>query len=293
MLNLDICVVIPTKNESQNIAHCINSVIKFAARVIVVDSDSVDGTQQIAKDLGAEVLQFPGVNEGTKKRQWLMNSGVIKNQWTFLLDADEQVPVGLWHELGKEIYSAEKKGDRVCFFIKKQFHFMHKRFRFGGFSFMALLVFPTGMAEFEKLESISLFDQLDMEVHERLICDLPKLVLSNEIIHDDYKGLERYVGRHNFYSSWDAMFRLSHKHLGDNLIKANFFGDVQERRRFLKRIADSMPFEPMLWFLYHYVFMLGFLEGRKGLYACVIRAFYISLIRMKKYELRCNADTAK
>jgi hypothetical protein len=61
---------------------------------------------------------------------------------------------------------------------------------------------------------------------------------------------------------------------------------VQERRRFLKQIAIRMPGEPYLWFLYHYFFRLGFLEGRPGLIASRLRCQYISQVRAKMYEMK-------
>jgi hypothetical protein len=63
-------------------------------------------------------------------------------------------------------------------------------------------------------------------------------------------------------------------------------GDAQERRRFLKALAIRIPFEPQLWFLYHYIFRLGFLEGRPGLIASQVRANYITQVRGKMYELQ-------
>lgn len=44
-------VIIITRNESHNLPDCIRSVA-FADEIIVVDSSSTDGTQQIARDMG-------------------------------------------------------------------------------------------------------------------------------------------------------------------------------------------------------------------------------------------------
>ena len=63
-------------------------------------------------------------------------------------------------------------------------------------------------------------------------------------------------------------------------------GEPQERRRWLKQFAVRMPLEPWLWFLYHYVARLGFLEGRPGLIASQIRRQYIANVRAKMYELK-------
>lgn len=53
----------------------------------------------------------------------------------------------------------------------------------------------------------------------------------------------------------------------------------------MKALIIRLPFEPQLWFLYHYLLRLGFLAGRPGLIACQIRASYIAQTRAKIYEL--------
>ncbi len=50
---MDICVIIPTYNEKENIADLVEQILalEIGARVIVVDDNSPDGTGQIADDL--------------------------------------------------------------------------------------------------------------------------------------------------------------------------------------------------------------------------------------------------
>jgi hypothetical protein len=64
------------------------------------------------------------------------------------------------------------------------------------------------------------------------------------------------------------------------------FGDPQQRRCFLKKIAIRVPFEPTWWFLCHNVLRFGFLEGRPGLIASQVRSNYVAQVRAKLYELR-------
>ena len=165
-------------------------------------------------------------------------------------------------------------------------------FRFGGFSHSAVLLFRQGKAEFEELDS-SIATAHDMEVHERIIVDGAVGVIATPLIHEDFKGLTAYIDRHNQYSSWEAGVRFSNlnrRRYAGKTITPRFFGNAQERRRFLKRIAVRMPFESTLWFLYHYVFRLGFLEGRRGLIAAQIRASYIRQARAKLYELQMRRE---
>lgn len=132
-----------------------------------------------------------------------------------------------------------------------------------------------------------------MEVHERVLVDGDIERLRTPLIHQDFKGLEAYIARHNSYSTWEARLRdqfLTSGQYGKRSVGARLFGSAQERRRFLKKIAIRTPFEPLLWFIYHYFLRLGFLEGRRGLIATQIRAAYIAQVRAKMYELRVSRE---
>ena len=52
-----VSLLIPCKNEENNIARCIQSV-QWVDEIFVVDSESSDKTIEIAESLGAKVVQF-------------------------------------------------------------------------------------------------------------------------------------------------------------------------------------------------------------------------------------------
>jgi len=284
--NLPITVLIAAKNEEANLLKCF-AALAPAEKVIVLDSHSTDQTAEIARAAGAEVVQFDYRGGYPKKRQWALDNLAIQTPWILLLDADEVVPPELWTEIGRAIVSPQPCAG---YLVTKGFHFLDRRFRFGGFSFAALLLFQRGRARFEQI----LTDEpgahgLDMEVHERLIVDGNVGKLRVPLIHEDFKGLHAYVDRHNRYSTWEAAVRLAFLktgRYGRDTIRPQLFGNTQERRRWLKGLIVRLPFEPWLWFGYHYLIRLGFLEGRRGLIASQIRAAYISQVRAKMFEMR-------
>jgi glycosyltransferase involved in cell wall biosynthesis len=285
---LAVTVLLAVKNEQANLPKCLAS-LASAERVILLDSQSQDRTNEIATSYGAEVVQFHYSGGYPKKRQWALNELSISTEWVLLLDADEVVPRQLWEDIARSI---SKTDAPAAFFITKGFHFLGRRFRFGGFSHSAVLLFRRGKAEFEQLDS-TVTTVHDMEVHERMIVDGLVGVISTPLIHEDFKGLTAYIDRHNQYSSWEAGVRfsnLSRRRYGEKTITPRLFGNVQERRRFLKRIAVRIPCEPALWFFYHFVLRLGFLEGKRGLIAAQIRASYISQARAKLYELELRRE---
>ena len=280
---LPITVLVATKNEEPNIRKCLGA-LGYASRIVVVDSNSTDRTPDIAREMHAEVVQFSYRGGYPKKRQWALATLSLATPWVMLLDADEVVPEALWGEIGLAVEDPQPYSG---YLVTKGFHFLGRRFRYGGFSHSAVLFFRTGSARFEHILDEPA-DAPDMEVHERLIVSGPIGRLRTQLIHEDLKGLGAYVVRHNSYSSWEARVRsqyLATGSFGQDTITPRLFGNRQERRRFLKAVVLRLPCEPQLWFLYHYVARLGFLEGRAGLIACQLRSQYISQVRAKMYEL--------
>ena len=57
MEKIPVSILIPIRNEAGNLPRCLASVA-WAGEIFVVDSQSTDGSQKIAADLGAHVVQF-------------------------------------------------------------------------------------------------------------------------------------------------------------------------------------------------------------------------------------------
>lgn len=287
---LPITVLLAVKNESVNLPKCLNS-LREAEKVIILDSKSTDGTIEIAEANGASVVQFAYSGGYPKKRQWAMDTLDLNTPWLLLIDADEVVPPTLWSQI-RAVVSDDHSHDG--FLIKKGFHFLGRKMRFGGFSHEAVLLLRRGKGRFERLVEDA-EGGMDMEVHERIIVTGSVGRLSAPLIHEDFKGLEAYIARHNKYSTWEANLRygfLEHGVYGVETIRPRLFGNSQERRRWLKAFIIRLPFEPWLWFFYHYIVRLGVLEGNVGLIACQIRMSYIQQARAKIFELRLKNEMA-
>jgi len=89
---VEISAVIITFNEERNIARCINSLKGVADEVVVVDSFSTDGTERIARGLGARFVQhkFEGHIE---QKNWAITQAT--HAWVLSVDADEALDEAL------------------------------------------------------------------------------------------------------------------------------------------------------------------------------------------------------
>jgi hypothetical protein len=105
--------------------------------------------------------------------------------------------------------------------------------------------------------------------------------------------LDAYLDRHRRYATWEAMLRYKYLKTGSygtEVIKPSLGGNIQQVRRFWKLCVIRLPLEPVVWFVYHYFVCLGFVEGKRGLWACLLRAAYILHVRAKLYELTLREE---
>lgn len=77
-----------TLNEEKNIEQCIESLRQVCDEIVVVDSGSSDRTVEIAKSLGAIVIDQPYLGDGIQKNVALTH---VSNDWVLSLDADERL----------------------------------------------------------------------------------------------------------------------------------------------------------------------------------------------------------
>ena len=66
--------------------------MEWIDEVFVVDSKSKDGTEKIALEFGAKVVQFEYSGGWPKKKNWALENLAFSNDWVLILDADECLP---------------------------------------------------------------------------------------------------------------------------------------------------------------------------------------------------------
>lgn len=77
------------KNEAENLAPCIIPLLKVVDEVIVVDTGSTDGTQEIARELGAKVFDFSWCDDFSAARNESIRHAT--GDYILWLDADDRV----------------------------------------------------------------------------------------------------------------------------------------------------------------------------------------------------------
>ncbi|AZV32446.1 glycosyltransferase family 2 protein [Cobetia sp. ICG0124] len=83
------CVI--TLNEAHNIEDCLRSLAQVCDELIVVDSGSTDATCELARAMGAVVIDQPYLGDGPQKN---VGPSYASHRWVLSLDADERLTDG-------------------------------------------------------------------------------------------------------------------------------------------------------------------------------------------------------
>ena len=82
-------------NEVEKIRDCINSIL-WVDEIIVADSNSTDGTSEIAEELGAKVIHIPFNGYGELRNKAIRH---CNGDWIFSLDSDERCTIDVKNEI--------------------------------------------------------------------------------------------------------------------------------------------------------------------------------------------------
>jgi glycosyltransferase involved in cell wall biosynthesis len=277
-----VSVLVPIKNEAENLSRCLGSVA-WADEIVVVDSHSTDESPAVAERHGARIVQFDFNGTWPKKKNWALENVPFKHGWVLILDADEVLPA----EAGAEIASAiAQSGSVAGYWINRRFFFLGRWLRHSYYPNWNLRLFRHSLGRYERLTEADTRSG-DNEVHEHVIVQGPTARLRFEMDHYAFPSIEVFIEKHNRYSNWEARVAV------DKMLPASS-GALShkrvERRRRLKLLSQRLPFRPLLRFLYVYIWQKGFLDGWDGYYFARLHATYEFLSVAKTYELRRRAQ---
>ena len=276
-----VSVIVPIKNEAANLPRCLGSV-QWADEIFVVDSQSTDDSARIAEEHGARVEQFHFNGTWPKKKNWALENLPFRNEWVFILDADEVLPVGAEKEFASAIANA---GEIVGYWINRRFFFLGRWLKHAYYPNWNLRLFRHSLGRYEKLTDLET-DSGDNEVHEHVVVKGSTSRLQCEMDHYAFPSVEVFMEKHNRYSNWEARVAaaqsegqaLAHEHV--------------DLKRSLKALSKRLPLRPLLRFLYIYIWQKGFLDGREGYYFARLHATYEFLSIAKTYEYRKRKERA-
>jgi glycosyltransferase involved in cell wall biosynthesis len=248
-----ISAIIITLNEEKNIARCLQSLQGVADEIVVVDSGSTDGTEEICKKFGVKFISQKWLGYGAQKN---FANTFAQYDYILSLDADEV----LSGELKKSILAAKENLTANAYEFNRLTNYCGQWIHHcGWYPDAKIRLWKKGKAEWS----------LD-RVHEKVLLAPAVAIqhLAGDILHYTCSSIADHILVVNKYTTY---------------IAEGYF--AQKKKVSLAKIL----FSPLWGFLRDYFFRRGFLDGRYGFMICKISAFATFLKYAKLYQIYRDA----
>lgn len=256
-MQLDISVIVLTKNEEQRLKPCLESVYGWAKEIIVVDDESSDRTREIASQYAHKVL-IRKMNIEGKHRNWAYEEAACP--WVLSLDADERVTPELKNEI-QALLAANN--NYTAFTIPRKNYLGDHWLKWGGqYPAAQLKLFRKGRFKWE-----------EVDVHPRAFLEGECGHLHNPLLHYTYRDFADFIQKLNRQTTleakkWFDIYRLNPKKAA---YKMNFI-------HALYRALDR--------FIRTYIVKQGWRDGFVGLVVSFFASLYQILSYAKYWEMK-------
>lgn len=252
-------VVLATHNEAHNLEACLAAVRDLADEIIIVDGDSTDGTRELAKRLGARVI------ETTNKPNFHINKQLAMDAATgmliFQLDADEiaDEPLRDFLRSCKALMAAGTLPKQpAAWYIRRKNHLFGRWLSKGGqYPDPVIRLYQRGTARLPQ-----------KDVHEQMIVEGEVATAPGHLLHFANPTFADYVRKFNAYTSLAAShLEISVAKSGKNPSVVSYF--------FLK---------PFMTFFLQYLRHRGYVDGMAGFVFALMSALHHPFVYLKHWE---------
>ena len=214
-------------NEAEKIEAAISSVL-WADEVVVVDSFSTDRTAQIARSLGARVVDVPFKGFGDLRNRAIE---ACDFDWIFSLDADERCTEGVRDEILALLAGSPP---HEIYMVPRRSYMMGRWIRGSGWypNFRQPQLFRKGSIRY-----------------------------TLEPVHEGFEVL----GGRSAGTLQNAIWQFPFRNLEEVINKMNRYSTLGVPKLANKRVSMVSAFGHGAWsFIKHYIFKLGFIDGWAG-----------------------------
>lgn len=273
-----ITVIILAYNEEAHIERCITRLWPVARRIVVIDSFSTDQTTDIARRLGAEVLQRRWSNHADQL-QWGLDAVAPTTDWLMRIDCDEYLEAGLQSEILTRLPRLPETITGIDFKLKVIFR---QRFiRWGGYYRTYLTrLWRTGVGRVEQ-----------RWMDERVVLSRGETLRlrGGDLVDENLKDIDWWTTKHNGYATRHMIDFIN---LEYGLFPVDRGFEASRRpgarwKRFLRnRVYGSSPlyWRAAAYYLQRYVLRLGFLDGKEGFVWHFLQGFWFFVLMDAKID---------
>lgn len=262
-LKKKIAIVFLTFNSDKTIENSLRMAHKITKEILIIDSFSHDKTISICKKFKCKVIKRKFKNY-SNQRNWIIKKINNKYIWQLHLDADEVLDEQAVQQINNILEI--KKSKKEVFLIKRKYYFLGKKLNFPGLNEWHLRFFKSYSSSCEN----TLYDQ-----H---FISKKKVFKLNGYMHDDDKlNLNNWKRKHEKWARLESLGIIKNKKFTNNF---KFKNDPRYFYRLIKIVYYKLPryIRPIIYFVYRYLFRLGFLDGKIGFLFCYYQAFWFRLL---------------
>ena len=233
-----LAVAIIAKNEALHLKACLETVKGWVDEIVVLDSGSTDGTEEIARSYTDKFYlneQWPGFGPQRQLAQ-----SYVESDYILWLDADERVTPELKQSILAAV--ASNKTDTVYQFPRLSWVFGRYIRHCGWYPDRVLRLYPTKLTQYN-----------DALVHEKVkvTASMKVETLQGDAIHYTYNDIHHYLVKSAGY--------------------AKAWADQREKRGKKSSISQGI-LHALGCFLKMYVLKAGFLDGKQGFLLSLLSA---------------------
>ena len=270
---MPVTVVILTRDEELNLDACLSSVASWVDELFVLDSGSRDKTLEIARAHGAQVFEHPFVTHA-QQWAWALANLPITNEWILGLDADQRITAELRDELAALFAIEDSTRGMDGFFINRRQVWRGRWIKHGTY-------YPKYLLKLFR-KTLVVVDDRDVMDHHFYVAGATRN-LQYDLVEENVKenDLSFWIDKHNRYAPLLAREEfIKRGHGNETPIHANIFGNPDERTLWLKQRWYALPLyvRPFLYFIYRYIFRLGFLDGKQGFLFHFLHGFWFRVL---------------
>lgn len=281
--------VVLTYNEEDNVERALKSVHGLCP-IVVVDSGSTDRTVEICRRYTDHILTHRYESHAAQWT-WALENLPEAATWVLALDADFDVSPNLRRRLGEKL--GEVPDDVSGIYVVHRYVFGGSEIRFGGAKKYWLRVVRAGRA------APDLSDLVDF----RFVVD-GKTLNWNAVAREYNASDEDASFWLRKQDKFSVRLAVEEELRRENVLRwgtpPRFWGNSDERVMWLRDFWLRLPLflRPCIYFLYRYIFRLGFLDGAGGFLYHAQQGFWLRLVvDWKLWQLRrlgiAGADLAR
>ena len=284
MPDASIAAVILTKNEERHIARSIRSLQGVCEEIWVIDSYSTDRTCEIARSLGAKVIQHPFENQA-RQFNWALENCPITATWIWRVDADEYVESKLARKVLEQINELPTQVNGI--YVNKKIVFLGRPLLHGGW-------YPAPQIKIIR-RGYGACENRWMDEH-LIVFSGETIYIDGDQTDENLNDLSWWSKKHIDYAGREAINMLLIGYGLDNKskeVRPKLWGTDAERKRWLKLRYVKAPLfiRPFINFFLRYILKGGFMDGKEGFIWHILQGFwYRMLVDARIFEIKKRFD---